>query len=392
MRLSTLAISVCAMVATVPAGAADPPVDPPVDQVFEVRWMQDFEPFLENIAPGTRLELVAGAYRPQTLRGVRGTAERPIVIRGPLGGQQPVFGGGAVGLHLIDCAHVVIDGLSFSGQSEAAIRIESSVGSDAESHRTSESIRLVRVRIQVLKDDADGVDIRRSGNVTIDDLLVRNWGRAAVRIEDSVDVRIDGCRLLAFGRRSHPIGIEVLQDSRRLSITGLSAEHRIVEALRLGMSGASVGEITIRNSLFSGAEVGARIGAVTDLDLDRCTFSEITGALLDFSGARADHDTTSRSTRPAEVARNVRLSASIIDWTRRPLATFVRGAPVDALRFGPNLWFGSDATTRLAEFMTDAERHDQVIDRDPSLDVHGNPSPGVAEEFGARRRPVDSDE
>lgn len=70
------------------------------------------------LRPGDHLQLAPGEYpEPLVLRGVSGTAERPIVISGPASGEPAILRGrpGSNTIRLINAAHLVIRHLTLDG-------------------------------------------------------------------------------------------------------------------------------------------------------------------------------------------------------------------------------------------------------------------------------------
>ena len=78
----------------------------------------DYRSLVRELEPGDHLRLAAGDYpRPLDLRGLRGTAERPIVVSGPAEGAPAVLWGrrGANTVRLRDTAHVAVRHLTLDG-------------------------------------------------------------------------------------------------------------------------------------------------------------------------------------------------------------------------------------------------------------------------------------
>lgn len=73
---------------------------------------------VRQLRPGDHLQLAPGEYAdPLVLRGISGTAERPIVITGPGSGDPAILRGrsGSNTIRLINAAHLVIRHLTLEG-------------------------------------------------------------------------------------------------------------------------------------------------------------------------------------------------------------------------------------------------------------------------------------
>ena len=102
---------------------------------------------LSGVRPGSRIVIAPGTYRPGvSARGLRGTAESPIVIEAADPKDPPVFEGGQLGLHLSDCAHLTLRNIVVRGQSGNGINIDDGGTFDTPSHHvTLEGVRVADI-------------------------------------------------------------------------------------------------------------------------------------------------------------------------------------------------------------------------------------------------------
>jgi hypothetical protein len=105
------------------------------DGVIEVRDGNSLRRALADARPGTHIRIAPGTYPPGIfVRGLRGTAERRIVIEGADPQKPPLFEGGTTGWQLSDCEYLTLRHLAVRGQSGNGINIDDGGTYDTPSH------------------------------------------------------------------------------------------------------------------------------------------------------------------------------------------------------------------------------------------------------------------
>ena len=149
---------------------------------------------LAGAPAGRRIVLAPGRYRPGVYaRGLRGTADRPIVIEAADANNPPVFEGGPAGLHLSACAHLTLRNLVVRGQSGNGINIDDGGDPAAASHH----VTLEGVRVSDVGPKGNRDAIKLSG---VDDLVIRNctiegWGGEGIDMVGCHRALVEGCTL-----------------------------------------------------------------------------------------------------------------------------------------------------------------------------------------------------
>jgi hypothetical protein len=321
------------------AAAADGPI--------EVRDVQTLRRALAEAGPGTHIRIAPGKYPPGIfVRGLRGTAERPIVIEGADPQQPPLFEGGETGWQLSDCAHLTLRHLAVSGQSGNGINIDDGGDYDTPTHHlVLDSLHVSRVGPTGNRDG-----IKLSG---VDDFVVRNctidgWGGQAIDMVGCHRGLIEGCRFLGREGFSQTTGPQTKGGSSQIVIRRCV----FVDAGQRGVHlGGSTGMAYFRPP---GAKYEAR-----DITVEECVFagSQAPIAFVGVDGATVRYNTFYRPGRwvmrilqetvePGfPPCRNGRFENNLIVFRAAEVVGTVNiGSNTDpgSFRFAKNFWYCED--------------------------------------------------
>jgi hypothetical protein len=149
---------------------------------------------LRDAAAGTTILIAPGTYRGGLSRaGLRGTAERPIVIAAADRDQPPVILGGGGGLHLSSPEHVELRDLVLRGAIGNGLNIDDSGSSKTPAHHVT--LHNVIVRDVGPEGNRDGMKLSGVNQFRVEDCRVERWGNSGSGI-DMVGCRdglIGGC-------------------------------------------------------------------------------------------------------------------------------------------------------------------------------------------------------
>jgi len=126
------------------------------------------------IAPGT----YAGGL---SARGLRGTAERPILLKGADPDRPPVIEGGGSGIHLSDVTGIELRDVIVSGSTGNGINIDD--GGSAET--PSRHVRLERVVVRNVgpQGNRDGIKLSGVDDFAVEHCTVERWGERGSGID-----------------------------------------------------------------------------------------------------------------------------------------------------------------------------------------------------------------
>jgi hypothetical protein len=167
--MKPLSAAVAISLATALLGCAEP------GAVVQVRNSQDLARALAQAKPGTRIELAAGEYASGVYYvGLRGEAEKPVVIAAADPKNPPVIRGGGAGIHLVDPAYVEIRDVVFAGQSGNGLNIDDGGSYDTPAHHLL--LKGLTVRDIGPGGNNDGIKLSGVDDFRIEGCTVERWG------------------------------------------------------------------------------------------------------------------------------------------------------------------------------------------------------------------------
>lgn len=181
-----------------------------------------------SIAPGEYSGGLAGA--------LRGSAERPIVLRAADPAHPPIVRGGAVGLHLRDAAHVELADLVFEGQTGNGVNIDD--GGSFETPARAIALRRIAVRDIGPQGNCDGLKLSGVDGFTIERCTIERWGSGGSGIDlvGCANGVIEHCTLRNPADRATASGVQAKGGSRAIRIERNRFEHAGQRAVNIGGS------------------------------------------------------------------------------------------------------------------------------------------------------------
>ncbi len=147
---------------------------------------------VQQATPGTHVRIAPGRYRPGLyIVGLKGTAQRPIVIEGASADNPPLFEGGGTAWQLSRCQYVTLRNIAVRGQSGNGINIDDGGPNNPSAHH----IVLEHISVAEIGPKGNHDAIKLSG---VDDFAVRNcrfegWAGQAVDMVGCHRGVIEGC-------------------------------------------------------------------------------------------------------------------------------------------------------------------------------------------------------
>jgi hypothetical protein len=365
------------------------------DGVIEVRDGNSLRRALADARPGTQIRIAPGTYPPGIfVQGLRGTADRRIVIEGADPAQPPLFEGGTTGWQLSDCDYVTLRHLAVRGQSGNGINIDDGGTYDRPSqHLVLESLHVSKIGPT---GNRDGIKLSGVVDFVIRDCTIDGWGGQAVDMVGCHRGLIEGCRLLGREGFSQATGPQTKGGSSQIVIRRclfIDAGQRAVNV------GGSTGMAYFRPP---GARYEAR-----DITVESCIFSgsQAPIAFVGVDGAIVRYNTIYHPSRwvmrilqetnePGfPPSRNGRFEHNLIVFRSAEIAAIVNIGPntdAGSFRFANNLWYCEDRP-QASRPQLPSQETDSVYGIDPRLeDPRSNqfrPRNTQAARFGAHALP-----
>jgi hypothetical protein len=191
--------------------------------VIRVADAESLRSAIARAKPGNEIVIAPGDYRTSVFAAdVRGTSEKPIVIRGESQDNPPSF----VSWQLSRVEHLVIRDIEFRGSSTNGLNID-----DGGTEGATRNVRIVRIKVSDLpQGNNDGIKLSGVQDFRVEDCKVERWGGSAIDMVGcqrgviidstfrgggdnavqtkggSADIRIVRCRIEQPGNRGVNIG------------------------------------------------------------------------------------------------------------------------------------------------------------------------------------------
>jgi hypothetical protein len=334
---------------------------------------------LAKATAGTVIRIAPGRYAPGlSATGLRGTAEKPIVIEGADPDDPPIFEGGAVAIQLSDCEHLRLRNLVAKGQQGNGINIDDGGTVETPTHH------IVLSRVRVLdtgpRGNCDGIKLSGVNDFVVRDCVIEGWGGQAVDMVGCHRGVVEGCAFRGKPGFSQATGPQTKGGSSDIAIRRCEFTDAGSRAVNVGGStglpyfrppGArhEAKDITVEGCVFSGSQT-----AVAFVGVDGATFRYNTVIHPGKWVLRILQETVEPGFVPC---RGGRFERNLVVFRRSEVQVAANVGPDTApetFTFAANLWFSED---RPEESRPDlpAKETDGVYGVDPRLPAPGDGRP-----------------
>lgn len=348
---------------------------------FLVQPGQNWGHLVPELKPGDELVFPAGFHVPQQVEGLRGTDERPIVLRSR-DGIPAAVACGDFGWRFDRCSNLVIENVLFLNPGDAAVLIDGggpAGQAPGDLPRAAVTVRHCTVQGSRGGTSQDGVRVRAATHVTLEAMRFEGWQDAAIELEDVRFAAIRGPMLLPQGGLPHARGIRATGRSAELSVTGGAFNRSIGTGIELGSEGREawpVDRARIERCTFDSAGTSIVIRSARELAIEKCTILEPRDAVWSVPD-------------DAGTVAAVTIDGCLADWTPGGLKRFSPvpdRIPATAFTLGDNLWFSAElpAAWEVLGQPVGFRRVPQVTDLNPEIDPRSlRPQNPEASRFGA---------
>lgn len=237
---------------------------------IRVRPYEDITALSRTAKPGDNVLIYPGTFGPSVVEGVHGEPGRPITFRNAPASPAPAefdARNAEYGLQFIDCSHIRIENVVVKNASGAGLLIE---GVRAPSEDVS--IDLVGVARSEASDKGCGVVLRNTLAVRITRLRVSGWSRAALLIESSHDVSLDGGQFAGVATLPQRSGVEIVGPSSDVSVSHCWFRAAQGVGFMIGASSAGNAKSAAPSTTNPASTASA---ATLEPAVDRCTISVV---------------------------------------------------------------------------------------------------------------------
>lgn len=405
----------CWLIAVAMAGSSH--AQQPKGRQHLVNPGDDWSQLADQLRPGDEIILMPGVHRPAVLDDLRGTHERPIIIKsltaehpatinaamalpgaGGAGGTGSAgSGGGRHGLLLRRTQHVIVQDLIITGATLHGIEASGArETSEPANQGPSLTLRHVTVTHVGPIGRRNGLLLRNLDRVIIEQCAFEGWGGSAVELVACNDVSIEKCSFRGLEDYSQMNAVQIRAGSERVRIEDCLMIDAGVTAVAMGGQSSSeefrgpasanprpeAARVRVTRNLVRGGH-----SAVAFINCDQCIARNNTIVrpqrwvylILDNDGPQL------------APSRRCTFASNLIHWQPGDLQRFSHlrdGAAANGLTLDQNLWWSADlekARSRLGE-LAGSSQFPQVMDVNPQLDDRYLPTEPQAMMFGRGTR------
>lgn len=280
------------------SGAMPPPYLPDARQ-YLVQPGQTWQHIVPELKPGDEVIFPAGFHVPQVIEGLKGTRERPIILRSRDRVPAAVACEGE-GWVFRRPEHVIVENILFLNPAGAAIVIDgrdagaagADTGADADTAngqpwKAEFTLRNCTVSGARAEPTQDAVRVSGCSDVRIDQVRVDGWNDAAVEIDSSRRVLVRALMLAPAPKMPQEFGVKVVGPSGEISVTGCAFNKVVRTGVSVGtpcpggdpMAALPVDRMRIDRCVFENVGTALRVVNARDLVLSRATIVNPTDAI-----------------------------------------------------------------------------------------------------------------
>jgi len=364
-----------------------------------IRPGDDWQLAASRLRPGDEIILMPGQHRNASIDQARGTAERPIIIRGADPTDPPIIIAQREGIRIRYASHIVIKDLCITGATINGITIGnlSNVGQDTDPANEDVIIRNVSIARTGPRGQRHGIMARRTDGLRIEDCRFEGWGGSGVELIACNNAMVSRCSFKGLSDFSQVSGIRARAGCTQVEIEACRFDNAGAFSICLGMSSnledfqtsalnaAGEGAMTevvhgrVQNCLFIGSQCAVALSNADECSIRNNTIVRPRRCVLALLSEQRD---PRFSPGKASV-----LGRNLIVWDAGDLQRLVDLNPrIDASKFvlDANLWWSSEDAASRAKLggIPGKELAPQVTDVDPQLDADFKPQEPLAADFG----------
>jgi hypothetical protein len=304
---------------------------------FLVQPGQVWSHLLEDVAPGDEIVFAPGFHLAQKVTGLRGTKEKPIVLRG-----RDAFPGAVgcagYGWHLERCGNLIIENMSFLNPGDAGMLVDGggpAGQAPGDLWRADIVIRNCTFTGTRGTGEQDAVRVRACVDVTLDALRVDGWDDSAIELDDARRVIVRGLMAAPTQGLRNAHGVRVRGRSAEVLVTGAAFNAGTGTAIAVGSPGRDawpVERTRVERCIFDGVGTAIAMANVRELAFARSTVNEPTAAVWS-----VDPD--------AGIVSDVSIDRLLVSWTPGALRAFSPHpdrVPPTAITLGDNLFHSAE--------------------------------------------------
>lgn len=320
----------------------------PESDPVRVGTVAELRAALAAAKPGTTIVVAAGDYPGFAAHAVAGTAARPVVVRAESAeAAPPRFSGG---IHLSDCAHLVVDGLHVVGAPGNGINVDDGGTFATPAHHVV--LRNLVVRDCGGRGNDDGIKLSGVVDSRVEACVVERWGRGGSAL-DMVGCRgivVDGCTFRDRAEDRAASGVQVKGGSRDVVVRRCRFDDAGQRAVNLGGStglaffrpapaGFEAKDVVVEGCTFTGSDA-----AVAFVGVDGATVQWNTIHLPRRSVLRILQETRAEGFVPCR--GGVFRDNLIVFRGDGPVCNVGPGTAPETFTFARNYWYRADAPQR----------------------------------------------
>ncbi|QDU77310.1 hypothetical protein Pan97_43770 [Bremerella volcania] len=307
-----------------------------------------------------------------SIKDLRGTAEKPIVIRGKTTTQRCVIEGGNFGMQISDPAHVVLENLEIRGVSQNGLNIDDAGTYDSPALHVT--LRNLYVHDIGPNGNCDGIKLSGVDHLTIESCRVERWGKGGSAID------MVGCHSGIV--RDCTMKFDTMNSASGVQLKGGTSEMIVSHCVfvECGHRGVNIGGST---GLAFFRPQGATYEA-KDITVEDCTFigGMAAMAFVGVDGAVVQHNTIvdpakwvtrilQETTEPGFVpCRNGIFRNNVIQFKAEQAFRSVNVGPhtsPDTFQFEGNVWYVTDGKISERDLRLPVKEKDGIHNIDPQL-------------------------
>ncbi|MCH7546339.1 MAG: hypothetical protein IID30_08050 [Planctomycetes bacterium] len=369
---------------------------------------QAWEDIALQAKPGDEIILMPGTHRAVTIKNLRGTKRRPIIIRGLDAKNPSIIDAKTYGIRLVRPRYVNLSDLNIVGALVNGILIDNSAppgkarkpdeGKEPDEPYGNIILKNIHVERTGVRGQRHAIFLIGMANIRIEACRITGWAGSGIEIVGCTEITIRETTFTGLKDFAQLSGVRIRAGSTNVEVSTSRFEN-------CGLSGVCVGGASNLNEFFPKPDPKAQEGSIYEarqVRIDRNTFLGGATAITMTHCERAEiwRNTIIRpeyyvfcllQTHNNELVgptRRCTIGGNLISWQKEDLVKFFLiddEVDLKTLKMDPNLWWTNESAQsllRLGQIPADT-RIQQIFDVDPKLNQEFYPTNLRANGFGA---------